>query len=60
MLQQATAEAQQRGIRGGALTPWLLQRLSELSGGRTLQVNLALLKANAHLAGQIAQLLMEV
>jgi pseudouridine-5'-phosphate glycosidase len=31
-----------------------------LSGGRTLQVNLALLKANAHLAGQIAQLLTEV
>jgi len=58
MLEQATAEAQQRAIVGGALTPWLLKRLSELSGGRTLQVNLALLKANAHLAGQIAQLLM--
>ncbi len=57
MLQQAQAEAGQKGIRGGELTPWLLQRLSELSAGRTLQANRVLLIANAHLAGQIAALL---
>jgi pseudouridine-5'-phosphate glycosidase len=57
MLQQVVAEAQHLGMAGGALTPYLLRRLNELSGGRTLQANLALLKANAHLAGQIAQLL---
>lgn len=57
MLQQATAEAERQGIHGGALTPWLLHRLSELSNGRTLQVNLALLVENARLAAQIACLL---
>ncbi len=54
MLEEATREAEAKGIRGNALTPWLLSRLSELSAGRTLQVNLALLVANARLAGQIA------
>ncbi|MEN3000594.1 MAG: pseudouridine-5'-phosphate glycosidase [Armatimonadota bacterium] len=57
MLQQAVSEAEQRHIHGAQLTPWLLHRLGELSGGRTLQVNLALLAANARLAGQIARLL---
>ncbi|MCS7065127.1 MAG: pseudouridine-5'-phosphate glycosidase [Fimbriimonadales bacterium] len=56
MLQQATVEAEQRGIQGGELTPWLLHRLGELSDGRTLQVNLALLAENARLAGHIAHL----
>jgi pseudouridine-5'-phosphate glycosidase len=52
----ATAErmAETRGIAGKALTPFLLARLAELSGGRTLDANLALLEANAQLAAQIA------
>lgn len=53
-LEQALEEAESHGIHGSALTPWLLARLGELSGGRTLQVNLALLEANAFLAGRIA------
>ncbi len=53
-LQQALLEAETQGIRGSALTPWLLRRLGELSDGRTLAVNLALLEANAFLAGRIA------
>jgi len=59
MLVQATREAEQQGVRGGALTPWLLQRLSELSHGRTLQVNLALLTENARLAAHIACILQQ-
>lgn len=55
MLDQALRECSEAGIAGGATTPWLLKRLAELSDGRTLQVNLALLEANAHLAGQIAK-----
>ncbi|MCS7300835.1 MAG: pseudouridine-5'-phosphate glycosidase [Fimbriimonadales bacterium] len=54
LLQQALAECAAAGVSGSATTPWLLRRLAELSDGRTLQANLALLEANAHLAGLIA------
>ena len=42
------------GIAGQAVTPFLLARLAEISGGRTLRANIALLKHNARVAGQIA------
>lgn len=54
MLSQALAECAQAGVLGSATTPWLLKRLAELSNGRTVQVNLVLLEANARLAGQVA------
>lgn len=60
LLRQALEECAAAGIAGSATTPWLLRRLSELSAGRTLQVNLALLEANARLAGQIAARLSEL
>jgi pseudouridine-5'-phosphate glycosidase len=52
--EQATAEAQAEGIGGGALTPFMLQRLGELSEGRTTRTNISLLHNNAHVAAQIA------
>lgn len=52
--QQANAEAAQKGIRGQALTPFLLKRVNELTNGKSLRANLALLKNNASLAGKIA------
>ncbi|MCX7924383.1 MAG: pseudouridine-5'-phosphate glycosidase [Fimbriimonadales bacterium] len=55
LLEQSLRECAETGITGGATTPWLLKRLAELSDGRTLLVNLALLEANAHLAGRIAK-----
>lgn len=55
LLNQALAECEAAGVSGSATTPWLLRRLAELSAGRTIQVNLALLEANARLAGQIAK-----
>lgn len=55
LLQQALTECDEAGVSGSATTPWLLQRLAELSAGRTVQVNLALLESNARLAGQIAR-----
>jgi len=55
LLQQALAECDAAGVSGSATTPWLLQRLAELSEGRTVKVNLALLESNARLAGQIAK-----
>ena len=59
LLQQAIAECAAASISGAATTPWLLARLAELSDGRTLAVNRALLAANARLAGMIAHALTE-
>lgn len=53
-IQQAQREASQAGINGQALTPFLLKRLTELTGGATLKANLALLLNNARLAAQVA------
>ena len=51
---QALREAQAQSIHGQAVSPFLLRRVSELSGGASLKANLALLLNNARLAGQIA------
>lgn len=59
VIEQALAEAEQAGIRGKALTPFLLARISELTGQASLRTNLALLANNAHVAAQIAQALTE-
>jgi pseudouridine-5'-phosphate glycosidase len=52
---QASQEAIKKEKRGQELTPFLLQRISELTGGRSLRTNLALLLNNARLAAQIAK-----
>ena len=44
----------QKACAGAALTPFLLQRLAEATGGRTLRANTALVVANAALAGAVA------
>ena len=51
---QASAEAIQKKIHGQALTPFLLQRITELTQGKSLRANLSLLLNNARLAAQIA------
>jgi pseudouridylate synthase len=48
-------EAQEQKITGQALTPFLLQRVNELTQGRSMRANLALLLNNARLAAQIAK-----
>ena len=53
-IHQALAEAEENKISGAAVTPFLLERVSQLSGGASLQANLALLRNNARLAAQIA------
>ncbi len=53
-IQAAMAEAEKTRIRGAAVTPFLLDWVSRLSGGASLQANLALLQNNARLAAQIA------
>jgi len=49
------AIAQAKDVHGGELTPALLNALSDITGGRTLRANLALLRANARLASLIAR-----
>jgi pseudouridine-5'-phosphate glycosidase len=53
-IRQALAEAAVQGVRGQAVTPFLLRRVSELSGGKSLRANLALLLNNARTAAAIA------
>jgi pseudouridylate synthase len=50
----ALRAAETAGVRGKDATPFLLQELARLSGGKTLKANIALLVANATLAGQLA------
>jgi len=57
LLAQAQAEADRQKIRGPQLTPFLLERLDHLSGGRCLQANVALLKNNAAVAAGISRFL---
>jgi len=51
---EASAEAHRRGISGAALTPFLLARIAELTEGRSLRANRALLENNAAVAADIA------
>lgn len=51
---RAVAAAERAGVRGAALTPFLLGALGEATSGRSLRANVALLRQNARVAGQIA------
>jgi len=55
IIQQASKEAIEKKIHGQALTPYLLQRISELTNEKSLRANLSLLLNNARLAAQIAK-----
>ncbi len=57
---RAVAEAEAQGLRSAAVTPFLLTRIAELSGERSLRTNLALLKNNARVAAEIAVALRQV
>lgn len=53
-INDALEEARENKISGAAVTPFLLSRVSGLSGGASLRANLALLENNARLAARIA------
>ena len=50
----AQADANRAGITGKGVTPYLLQRIFELTDGRSLEANIALVRNNARLAAKIA------
>ena len=54
LIEQSLAAAAAAGVRGGAVTPFVLARLHEASGGRTQRANRELVEGNARLAGEIA------
>ena len=51
---QAVDEARRQGVGQKQVTPWLLRRIVELTGGGALKANVALAQNNAALAGKIA------
>jgi len=50
----ALADAAAQGVTGKAVTPFLLSRVNELTGGNSLAANIALILNNARLAARIA------
>ncbi|KAK3145417.1 hypothetical protein QOZ80_3BG0252590 [Eleusine coracana subsp. coracana] len=53
-IQKALKEAGDKGIIGNAITPFMLERVKELTGGSSLEANIALVKNNALLGAKIA------
>jgi pseudouridine-5'-phosphate glycosidase len=54
VIAQATREAQEKGVSGKDVTPFLLARIFELTDGKSLVANIALVRNNARLAADIA------
>jgi pseudouridine-5'-phosphate glycosidase len=54
LIEQALALAEAQGVRGQAVTPFVLAHLHRESGGRTLRANRDLVVGNAALAGEVA------
>jgi pseudouridine-5'-phosphate glycosidase len=54
LIEEAVDEAAKLGVSGQAVTPFVLARLHERSGGRTLEVNHALAVANARIAAEVS------
>ncbi|MEG2930968.1 MAG: pseudouridine-5'-phosphate glycosidase [Ruthenibacterium sp.] len=56
----ALRSAAEAGVRGSALSPYLLARIAELTGGASLRANMELAYSNAHAAGRIAAALAQM
>jgi len=54
LIEEALTEARRLRVEGGAVTPFVLAKLHERSGGRTLRANRELVAANAQLAAEVA------
>jgi pseudouridine-5'-phosphate glycosidase len=53
-IRRALALAEERGVRGKEVTPFLLRAVAEETGGRSLDANVALLRNNARVAAEVA------
>ncbi|RYF02665.1 MAG: hypothetical protein EOO78_09240, partial [Oxalobacteraceae bacterium] len=54
IIAQALGDADAQGVKGKAVTPFLLARIKELTDGRSLATNIALVKHNALVGAQLA------
>jgi pseudouridylate synthase len=54
IIEQALIDAKNKGVAGKAVTPFLLDRIKQLTGGRSLATNIALVKNNARVGAQLA------
>lgn len=54
IIAQALGEADAQGVKGKAVTPFLLARIKDLTGGRSLATNIALVKHNALVGARLA------
>ncbi|PAA69349.1 hypothetical protein BOX15_Mlig000863g2 [Macrostomum lignano] len=59
-IRDALDEAGRLGIRGRAITPFLLDRIARLTDGASLRANVALVKRNADVGAQIAKAFSEL
>ena len=53
-IEEAIKDAEMQGVSRKALTPFLLKRIFELTGGKSLLANIALVENNARVAAEIA------
>jgi pseudouridylate synthase len=54
-LDRALGAAAESGVRGKAVSPFLLDRIQQVTGGASVEVNLTIARGNVKLAGQIAR-----
>ncbi len=59
-IEQALAEAEEQNIKGKELTPFLLDRIKEITEGKSLETNISLVKNNAEVGADIALQLAEL
>ena len=55
MIDEAVKEAESKGIKGKEITPFLLARIAEITGGRSLEANIRLVFNNAAAGAEIAK-----
>ncbi len=53
-IEAALADADRKGIKGKAITPFLLSAIEQLTGGKSLEANIELVLGNARLGGEVA------
>jgi pseudouridine-5'-phosphate glycosidase len=59
IIAQALNEARDQGVTGKKVTPFLLARIKQLTSGRSLETNIALVKNNARVGAELARALLE-
>lgn len=59
-IEEALKKADEKGIRGKDVTPFLLSRIKDITGGKSLESNIKLVLNNAKLAAEIAAVLQDL